>query len=133
MDPLNASRHIDRIRELDEQWREAADRRDLDGMMAIYSPEAEELLPGLPAIVGRDAIREYYRTLLQELPRFTQSFEMEEVTIAESADLAVVRGSYRFTADEEISEEVQVGKFVGVWVYTAGDWRLQMNISNTDQ
>lgn len=132
MDQLTASRHADRIRELDDAWSDAARRRDLEGMMAIYSPDAQELLPGQPALVGRDAIREFYRRLLEERPRFSQSFDMQEVTIAESADLAIVRGSYRFTADELKPDEVQIGKFVSVWVFYSGDWRLEINISNTD-
>ncbi|HEV8508949.1 MAG TPA: SgcJ/EcaC family oxidoreductase [Gemmatimonadales bacterium] len=133
MDQLTASRHVDRIRELDDSWLDAARRRDLDGMMAIYTPDAQELLPGQPALVGRDAIREHYRRLLEELPRCSYSFDLQEVTIAESADLAIVRGSYRFMADELKLDEVQIGKFVAVWVFYSGDWRLEINISNSDQ
>ncbi|MFN2570728.1 MAG: SgcJ/EcaC family oxidoreductase [Gemmatimonadales bacterium] len=132
MDQLTATRHADRIRTLDESWMAAARRRDLDAMMAIYAPEAYELLPGMAAMIGRDAIREFYRQLLVDLPRFHHAFSMDEVTIAESADLAVVRGSYRFTFDEEKPDDCEVGKFVGVWVFFAGDWRLQINISNID-
>ena len=132
MDQTSATRHADRIRELDESWMDAARRRDLDGMMAVYAPEAYELLAGEPALVGREAIREFYRQLLVDLPRFN-AFTMDEVTIAESADLAVVRGSYRFTYDETTPDDVDVGKFVGVWVYFSGDWRLQINISNSDE
>jgi uncharacterized protein (TIGR02246 family) len=133
MDQATATRHADRIRELDESWMEAARRRDLDAMMTIYALEAYELLPGQPALVGRDAIREFYGQLLVDLPRFNHEFTMDEVTIAESADLAVVRGSYRFTFDVTKPGEVEVGKFVGVWVYFSGDWRLQINISNSDE
>ena len=133
MDQTSATRHADRIRELDESWMDAARRRDLDGMMAVYAPEAYELLAGEPALVGREAIREFYRQLLVDLPRFNYAFTMDEVTIAESADLAVVRGSYRFTYDETTPDDVDVGKFVGVWVYFSGDWRLQINISNSDE
>lgn len=132
MDQLTASRHVERIRELDESWLAATRRRDLDGMMAIYAPDAQELLPGLPAVGGRDAIREFYRQLIASLPRFDYAFAIDEVTIAESADLAVARGSYRFTYDDAKPDEVDVGKFVGVWVFHSGDWRLQLNISNSD-
>lgn len=132
MDQLTASRHADRIRELDEAWLEAAARRDLDGMMAIYAAEAQELLPGLPPIVGREAIRKFYRELIERLPRFRHAFAMDEVTIAESGDLAIVRGAYQFVADSSIPDQVDIGKFVGVWVFHSGDWKLQINISNSD-
>jgi uncharacterized protein (TIGR02246 family) len=132
MDQLNASRHADRIRQLNQAWVAAALERDLDAMMAIYSLDAQELLPGEPALIGRDAIREYYASLLEDLPRCSYSYDTQEVTIAESADLAIVRGSYRFVPDDEEPDDVEVGKFVAVWVYVAGDWRLETTISNSD-
>jgi uncharacterized protein (TIGR02246 family) len=133
MDQLAATRHADRIRELDEEWLAAIRRRDLAGMLAIYAPDAQELPPGRPALVGRDAIREFYRALLERFPRFEHRFTMDEVTIAESGDLAVVRGSYRFTFDDSRPDDADAGKFVGVWIYHSGDWRLQINISNSDE
>lgn len=133
MDQLTASRYADRIRVLDESWCAAVRSRDLDGMMAIYAPEAQELLPGVPAIVGRDAIRAFYSDVLQRFPHLEHRFDLHEITIAESGDLAVVRGSYRFTPDSERPERAEVGKFVGVWVFYGGDWRLQLNISNSDE
>jgi uncharacterized protein (TIGR02246 family) len=121
-----------RIRDLDETWAAAAARRDLDDMMAIYAPEAQELLPEIPPIVGREAIRHFYHRLFEQLPRLAHSFEPEAITVAQSRDLAVVRGRYRFTPDTLHPEQVQVGKFVGVWGRQYGEWRLMMNISNSD-
>ena len=133
MNSTSPEQHAAHIRALDETWKTAAAQRDLDGMMAIYAPDAQELLSDMPPLVGRDAIREFYRGVIEELPRFAHQFEAHEVIVAESGDLAVVRGSYRFTADILCSDEVQIGKFVGVWRRRDGDWRLQMNISNSDQ
>ena len=132
MDQVTATRHADRIRELNESWLAAARQRDLDGMMAIYAPDAQELMPAQPAVVGREAIRELYRQLITNSPRFGHAVSMDEVTIAESGDLAVVRGSYRFTYDENTPEHVDIGKLVSVWVYTLGDWKLQIIIANSD-
>lgn len=122
-----------RIRDMDETWAAAAARRDLDGMMAIYAPEAQELLPGSPPIVGRDAIRHFYHGLFEQFPRLAHHFHAEAITVAQSRDLAVVRGRYRFTPDTLHPEQAQVGKFVGVWGRQRGEWRLLLNISNSDQ
>lgn len=121
-----------RIRHLDETWAAAAARRDLDAMMAIYATDAQELLPGSPPIVGHEAIRHFYRDLFEQLPRLAHHFEPEAITVAQSRDLAVVRGHYRFTPDTLHPEQVQVGKFVGVWGRQRGEWRLLINISNSD-
>jgi uncharacterized protein (TIGR02246 family) len=133
MNSTNRDRHIEQIRALDEAWKAAAAQRDLEGMIAIYAPDAQELLPDMLPIVGRDAIREFYRGLIEALPRFAHQYEAHEVIVAESGDLAVVRGSYRFTADTVRSDVVQTGKFVGIWRRRNEVWRLQMNISNSDQ
>jgi len=133
MNSTSRDQHIEQIRALDEAWKAASAQRDLEGMMAIYAPDAQELLPDMLPIVGRDAIREFYRGLIEALPRFAHQFEAHEIIVAESGDLAVVRGSYRFSADTLRPTEVQAGKFVGIWRRRDGDWRLQMNISNSDQ
>jgi uncharacterized protein (TIGR02246 family) len=55
----------ERIRTLDDAWAAAAARQDLEGMMAIYASDAQEMLPGCPAIAGREAIRRFYAGLIQ--------------------------------------------------------------------
>lgn len=89
--------------------------------------------PRLRGDRGPEAIRQFYAGLIQQLPRFGHQFEPEAITVAQSGDLAVVRGSYRFTADTLKPEQVQVGKCVGVWSRRGGDWRLVLNISNSDR
>jgi uncharacterized protein (TIGR02246 family) len=121
------------IRSLDQAWAAAAARRDLDGMMAIYADDAEELLPGSTPITGREAIRSFYQGLMQRFPRFGHRFDPRSIVVAASRDLAVVRGSYRFTPDTLRPEQMQEGKFVGVWRRRGEDWRLVMNISNSNQ
>jgi uncharacterized protein (TIGR02246 family) len=132
MDQLTATRHAERIRELNESWTDAVARRALDEMMTVYAPEAQELVPGQPAIVGREAIRAYYRGVLDELPRLRHFFDQQEITISEAGDLAVASGTYRVTPDADLPDDIVTGKVVGVWVYYEGDWRLQINISNSD-
>jgi uncharacterized protein (TIGR02246 family) len=124
--------HAARIRALDQQWLEATARRDLDGMMAIYAPDARELLPDLPPLIGTAAIRDFYSKLMGQLPRFAHHFDVQEITVSAAGDLAVVQGSYRFTPDTQLPSQVQSGKFVGVWRRRDGDWRLAINISNSD-
>jgi uncharacterized protein (TIGR02246 family) len=131
MDPT-AAEHVHRIRALDAQWLAAAARRDLDGMMVIYAPDARELLPDMPPLIGTTAIRGFYATLMEEMPRFAHHFEAQEITVGAAGDLAVVRGTYRFTPDVQVPGQVHSGKFVGVWRRLGADWRLAINISNSD-
>jgi len=127
-----AAEHVHRIRTLDAEWLAAAARRDLEGMMAIYAPDARELLPDVPALIGTTAIRGFYANLMEQMPRFAHHFDAQEITVGVAGDLAVVRGTYRFTPDIQVPSQVHSGKFVGVWRRLGGDWRLAINISNSD-
>ena len=69
---------------------------------------------------------------MARLPRFTHHFDAQEITVGAAGDLAVVEGRYRFTPDTQLPGQVQSGKFVGVWRRRGGDWRLMINISNSD-
>jgi uncharacterized protein (TIGR02246 family) len=126
---MTASEHAARIWARDSAWLAAVARRDLDGMVAIYAPDAE-LLPDLRPIVGREAIRLFYAGLLAQLPRFHHHFEAEAIIVAGSLDVAVVRGTYRFVPDTLAPDLAQTGKFIGVWRLADGDWYLQYNVSN---
>ena len=130
MDTHSVHEHEARIRALDADWLAAAERRDLEGMLAIYAADAQELLPDLPPIVGSAAIRVFYADLFRQFPRLAFHFAQEEVLVAHSGDLAIARGTYRFTPDANQPERVDSGKFVGVWRWIDGDWRLVLNISN---
>lgn len=132
MSSANSQQHAARIRELDEGWKAAAAKRDLDGMMAIYAEDAQELMPGVPAITGRDSIRAFYVNVLDQLPRFKHELTMDEIIVADSADLAVAVGSYKFTPDTNRPTEVQSGKLISVWRNRDGDWRLLKNIASSD-
>ena len=121
-----------RIRALNDAWLAAAARRDLDGMMAVYAEHAQERLPNLPPVAGRDAIRAVYAGLIERFPRFAHHFGTHDVAVAASGDLAVAVGSYRFTPDSGTPERFEAGKYVGVWRRRGGDPRFWLNISNGD-
>jgi uncharacterized protein (TIGR02246 family) len=130
---VDAAAEADRIRTLDHQWLAAEARRDFAGMMAIYAPDAREMLPGMPAVVGRDSIEALFRAVHARFPRFVHRFVPDTIAVAASGDLAVVRGRYRFAPDSLKPDEQEVGKFVGVWQREGGLWRLAIDISNSDR
>ena len=119
------------ILDLEESWRVAARSKDLDGMMAIYADGAQELLPGLDPLVGTQSIRAFYKDLIRRLPHFVHQFEPNDIIDSDSHDIVVIRGTYRFTPDENNPDVFDEGKFVGVWRKFGDDWRLAINISNS--
>ncbi len=131
--PVDQAAEANRIRALDSAWLSAARDRRFDDMMAVYAKGAQELLPGAPPIRGRDSIAAFFRTLADRLPRFVHTFEPLSIRVAESGDLAVVTGTFRFLPDSLDPTVDDVGKFVGVWTREAGTWRLLLDIANSDR
>ena len=102
-------------------------------MMTIYALDARAMLPGMPAVVGRDSIEALFRAVHARYPRFVHRFEPETIDVAASGDLAVVRGGYRFTPDSLLLDAQDVGRLVGVWRRERGAGRLALDISNSDR
>ena len=82
MTSASSETHAARIRAVDEEWKLAAANRDIDGMLAIYADDAQELMPGVPAITGREAIRAFYVRVLNDLPRYMHELQMDEIIVA---------------------------------------------------
>ena len=80
--------------ELHDLWKKAMHAQDLDGLVALYEPDAVLFLdPEGPALVGRDAIREALAPHVEAGARV----ENATVTVLEGGDLAYLRSSWRFS------------------------------------
>ena len=82
------------ILRLDAEWAKAAEAGDLEKTLAYWSDDASVFPPGSPALVGKDAIRAYVAGSLRTRG-FRISWKTNEVTVAESGDLAYGVGTNR--------------------------------------
>lgn len=130
---VDTAAEAERIRVLDQRWLDALAARDFDAMMVMYAADAREMLANQPAIEGHDSILAFFQALHARFPRFSHHFEPRTITVAQSGDLAVVTGTYRFIPDSLDPQNDDVGKFVGVWKRQDGQWRLALDISNSDR
>ena len=95
------------------------------------SNDASVFPPGSPALVGKDAIRAYIAQSLQ-MPGFRISWKTNEVTVAESGDLAYGVGTNRVSFSGPDGKPVTVeGKAVTIWRKdSAGAWKCVVDIWN---
>ena len=119
------------ILRLDAEWAKAAEARDLERILSYWSDDASVFPPGSPALVGKDAIRAYIGQSLQ-MPGFRISWKTNEVTVAESGDLAYGVGTNRVSFTGPDGKPVTVeGKAVTVWRKDpAGGWKCVVDIWN---
>ena len=106
--------------------------RRLDAVIALYARDARLLRAGASAVHGRDSIAIVFRDLAAELPRFRHEFRSDSVVVASGGDYAIVTGTYRFTSDTLHPSAFDVGKYLGVWKREDGDWRIALDMTNSN-
>ena len=118
------------ILRLDAEWSEVAGTRDLERILSYWSDDASLIPPGRPAIVGKDAIREYIRSSL-EIPGFRISWKTNDVTVSARADLAYGTGTNQVSFLGPHGKTVTVrGEAVTVWRRRGGAWKCVVDVWN---
>lgn len=105
----------------------AFNRNDPDGIAAVFAADAQILPEAGAAIVGREAIRDWYaEQIAQEI-----SFDTDSSLQLVQGDLAIEQGTYR-VRNVARGADVEAGKYLRVWRRTGEDWKLFRMIFNTD-
>jgi len=122
------------ILRIDKEWASvAAEGRDLERIVSFWADDAIVFPPRAPAVVGKDAIRQYVAGSL-EIPGFSVGWESTQVTVSRSGDFAYAIGKNHFTFnDTEGNPITSYGKSVTVWRKDAdGNWKCVIDIWNEE-
>ena len=91
--------------------------QDLDGLVALYAPDAAMVLPDGSTVTGTEAIREQWAGLLAMKGRMT----LRSRYAIEAGDLAILSNEWTFTAGEltmgATTAEVARRQADGGWLY----------------
>jgi uncharacterized protein (TIGR02246 family) len=91
--------------------------QDLDGLMALYSPDATLVLMDGSTVTGTEAIREQYAGILEMKGRMT----LRSRYVIEAGDLAVLSNEWTLTAGDQtisaVTAEVARREPDGGWLY----------------
>lgn len=122
------------IRAASADWSKAAQAKDLDKAMSVYSDDAIVLSPKAPMIRDKDKIRANWQEMLAQ-PGPGLSFTATGVEVARSGDLAWEYGTYELaTTDKKGKTTTEKGKYVTVWKKQPdGSWKVAADIDNTDE
>ena len=121
-----------RIAALERQWFQDLAARHMDAVSALYARDARMLRPNAPAVWGHDSIATVFRELAGALPRFRNELRSDSIMVAGSGEYAIVTGRYRFTPDTLHASAFDIGKYLGVWKREDGDWRIALDMTNSD-
>lgn len=112
-----------RIRELEQQWAQAAGRRDLDAALAFYAPDAYFLVPNAPPARGTEQIRQHWQGMFA-LPNVSLSFQPTQIVVSEDGNMAHDYGSYTLAYDGSNGRITDQGKYSVVWRKINGEWKV---------
>ncbi len=91
--------------------------QDLDGLMALYAPDARMVLPNGSTVSGTEAVREQWAGLLAMNGRMS----LHTRYAIEAGDLAILSNEWTFTADGQTmgatTAEVARRQADGGWLY----------------
>ncbi|MEP6820488.1 MAG: DUF4440 domain-containing protein [bacterium] len=123
-----------RLLERDAQWaRAASEGKDIELILSYWTDDAIVLPPGLPAVIGKAALRQYVESSLQ-IPGFRITWTSTGVKFSPDGKLAYMLGhnSVSLTAPDgtAITDE---GRAVTIWRREPdGEWRCVLDIWNAE-
>jgi uncharacterized protein (TIGR02246 family) len=131
----NGSKAIqEKITALSLEWQKLAAAKDAKGFTSYFTTNAIAFAPGAPVAVGTDEILqsmvEYFALSGLKLSWVTTSVE-----VSESGDMAVERGHFTETMDDDKGKLItRTGKFATTWVKTSdGSWKARTDSNGYDK
>jgi len=110
---------------------EAYNAGDADAVANLYAEDAVLMPPGVPAVTGRAAIKEFIASDSAAVKAAGLAFKIAEPTgVGISGDLGWSSGSYAVTAASGAT--VESGKYLTVHRRSDGKWKLIRDTWNSD-
>ena len=114
-----------------DRWLQLVKAKDAAGIAALYAEDGAVMPPNAPIGKGRAAIQQTWASMLQT-PGFDLTFVPEQITVSSSGDMALDRGTYKFTAAPNGTAMTDTGKYVVVWRKIGNEWKAAADIFNSD-
>jgi uncharacterized protein (TIGR02246 family) len=118
----------------DAAWAAAASAgSDVELILSFWTEDAVVLAPGMPATVGKAALREYVKGSLQ-IPGFQINWTSTDVTFSPDKNLAYMFSQNAVTMNGLDGKPATTkGRAVTIWRREAdGEWRCAVDIWNAE-
>jgi uncharacterized protein (TIGR02246 family) len=128
---VNAKVEEQTIRGLDEQFGAFVAKKDAEGAVALYAPDATMLSPDAPAAKGIDAIRAVWVGFVKT-PGAAINIVPEKIDIAAAGDIATDVGRAILEMDSPQGHLKVPLEYVVVWRKINGQWKIMYDVSNSE-
>jgi ketosteroid isomerase-like protein len=123
-----------RLLQRDAEWAAAASEgRDIELVLSFWTDDAVVIPPGLPSVIGKDALRQYVAGSMQ-IPGFRITWASDDVTISPDGQLAYMfsRNAVTMNAPDGTLSTTE-GRAVTIWRRGAdGEWRCAVDVWNAE-
>lgn len=130
--PVDIAAEERAIRATNRQWVDAVAARDSETVARIFAEDGHFLGTCVPRLRGRAAIRSAWAELLR-LPNLSLTFAPDVITVSRAGDIAYETGRYVLAYDAPRERIEHVGKYVVTWKKAGGEWKVAMDIYNSDR
>ena len=116
----------------DAEWAAlASEGRDVEAILSYWTHDAVVLPPGLPAVIGKPALREYIQGSLQ-IPGFSITWSSPDVAFSPDGNLAYMFSENSVTMNgADGNPATTAGRAVTIWRREPdGEWRCAVDIWN---
>jgi uncharacterized protein (TIGR02246 family) len=119
------------VGELNKSWATAYNAGDADGLSNLYTDDATVTPPGVAALVGREAIRNFIASDSAAAKAAGMTMNIASTDLGVTPDLAYDTGT--FTVTDASGATVDSGSYVSVVKKKDGKWFLYRDIWNSDR
>jgi len=116
----------------DADWAVAASEgRDLERVLSFWTDDAIVMPPGLPAVIGKAALREYVQASMK-IPGFRITWTSTDVTFSPDGNMAYMFGTNLIDMNGPDGTPLRIdGRAVTIWRKEPdGQWRCSVDIWN---
>ncbi|MEK6325846.1 MAG: DUF4440 domain-containing protein [Acidobacteriota bacterium] len=116
----------------DAKWAALAfEGREVEAILSYWTDDAVVLPPGLPAVTGKTALREYIQASLQ-IPGFSITWSSTDVVFSPDGNLAYMFSENSVTMNgADGKPATTTGRAVTIWRREPdGEWRCAVDIWN---
>jgi len=115
------------IHGISKQQGEMISKRDAVGIAGLYTSSAEIFPPNVDLVKGTQDIQRYWQSSFSDEPVTASVMSTE---IESCGDMAWEVGNYKIAAVDGTT--VDKGKYVTIWKFQDGKWKLHRDIFNSD-
>ena len=121
------------LAKVDEDWSNAAVKKDVDRVASFYAEDAIAYPPNAPVAIGRPAAKKVWASYFAD-PSFSIAWKAVNAGVSKSGDLGFTAGTYEASFKGPDGKVVsEKGKYVCTWRKDKdGKWKAIHDIWNAD-